>query len=174
MEKKKRARTPARARASSQEILGTQSAKHPVPAKWRKHYQRLLNLLEALRRQQNRLAEDALQEQPTFSTHMADAGTDAYDRDLALGLLSSEQDALYQIEQGLDRIRNGNYGICEITGKPIEPKRLEAIPWTRFSVAASRQLDREGAIRRAHLGGRNTAVKAESESHATAKAEEIH
>ena len=173
MDKRKRAKAPKRPKTSTQEVLGTESKNRPVPSKWRKHYQRLLKLQDAIRRQQNRLAEDALQQRPTFSTHMADAGTDAYDRDLALGVLSGEQDALYQIEQSLDRIRNGNYGICEITGKPIEPKRLEAIPWTRFSMAASRQLDREGAIKRVRLGERDTVIKAESESHATAKAEDI-
>jgi DnaK suppressor protein len=173
MENKKRKRTPHRPAASTQEILGPQGAKDSVPFKWRKHYRRLLNLLEAVRTQQDRLVKDALQEQPTFSTHMADAGTDTYDRDLALGVLSSEQDALYQIEQSLDRIRNGSYGICELTGKPIEPKRLEAIPWTRFCMSASRALDRDGAIKRAHLGQRDTVVKAEAESHATAKAEDI-
>ena len=90
---------------------------------------------------------------------MADAGTDHYDRDFALGMLSSEQGALYQIEQALDRIRNAAYGICELTGKPIEPQRLEAIPWTRFSAAAERQLEKEGAFNRTRLGPRETVAR---------------
>jgi RNA polymerase-binding transcription factor DksA len=87
---------------------------------------------------------------------MADAGTDQYDRDFALGLLSSEQDALYQVEQAMDRVRNGTYGICELTGKRIEAERLEAIPWTRFSLAAEAQLEKAGLRRRARLGDRQT------------------
>ncbi len=89
------------------------------------------------------LAKDAKEEQPSFSRHMADAGTDSFDRDLALSLLSSQHEALYEIEEALERIRNGTYGICEVTGKPIEKERLKVEPWTRFSVAAKRQFERE-------------------------------
>lgn len=95
---------------------------------------------------------------------MADAGTDNFDRDLALGMLSNEQDALYQIEQALDRIRNGTYGICEVTGKSIEPDRLEAVPWTRFSKAAGERVEREGGLRTARLGERDTVAKTEPAS----------
>lgn len=93
---------------------------------------------------------------------MADAGTDTFDRDFALGMLSSEQDALYEIDEALNRIRDGTYGKCELTGKPIEPARLDAIPWTRFSAAAEKQLEREGALKRVRLGPRETVAKAET------------
>jgi DnaK suppressor protein len=91
-----------------------------------------------------------------LTTHMADAGTDTYDRDMALSMLSNEQDALYQIEQAIDRIRQGAYGFCELTGAPIEPERLKAIPWTRFSFKASQTLEREGQLKRAAFGERET------------------
>jgi len=107
-----------------------------VTGKWRSAFRRLKDLREELLQRQSYLSRAALEEQPNFSTHMADAGTDQYDRDFALGLLSSEQDALYQVEQAMDRVRNGTYGICELTGKRIEAGRLEAILWTRFSLAA--------------------------------------
>jgi RNA polymerase-binding transcription factor DksA len=116
-------------------------------------------LRDYLLRRQGDLTKDALEEQPSYSTHMADAGTDNYDRDFALGMLSSEQDARYEIEQAIDRIRNGAYGKCELTGKPIEPERLEAIPWTRFSARAEKQLEQEGALKRASLGPRDTVAK---------------
>jgi len=99
---------------------------------------------------------------------MADAGTDTFDRDFALGMLSSEQDALYEIDEALNRIRDGTYGKCEVTGKPIEATRLEAIPWTRFSAAAEKQLERDGAVRKTRLGPRETVVRTE----ATTAAEE--
>ncbi len=159
MEKRKRAKAPSRPKASSAEVLGKGTKSRSIPAKWRKHYRHLLELREALAQRQAELSLDALQEQPTFSMHMADAATDTYDRDLALGMLSSEQDAAYQIEQALDRIRNRTYGICEITGKPIEAARLEVIPWTRFSVAASRQLERRGAFKHARLGQRESVMR---------------
>ena len=115
-----------------------------------------------LLRRQGALAQDAVDEQPSFSTHMADAGTDTFDRDFALGMLSSEQDALYEIDEALNRIRDGTYGKCELTGKPIEAARLEAIPWTRFSASAEKQLEREGAVKRTRLGPRETVTKTEA------------
>ena len=173
MEKRKRAKAPVRPKASSEDVLGEGNKSQAIPTKWRKHYDCLLALREALQRRQVDLANDALQEQPTFSMHMADAGTDTYDRDLALGMLSSEQDAVYQIEQALDRIRNRSYGICEISGKPIEPERLAAIPWTRFGVAASRQLERHGAVKHTRLGDRDAVVHVSTENLNETEPEEI-
>lgn len=113
-----------------------------------------MELREHFGRERRALSENARELRPNFSEHMADAGTDAYDRDWALSMLSSEQDAIFQVDQALDRIRNGTYGICELTGKKISGERLEAIPWTRFSAEAERQLEREGQVNRTQLGAR--------------------
>jgi DnaK suppressor protein len=78
--------------------------------------------------------------------HPADAGSDAYDRDFALSLLSREQDALYEIDQALRRIELGTYGICEMSGKPIPRARLEAIPFARFTVECQSQLERQKGV----------------------------
>jgi RNA polymerase-binding transcription factor DksA len=83
---------------------------------------------------------------------MADSGTDNFDRDFALSLLSSDQDAIYEIEEALKRIEKNTYGVCELTAKPIPRTRLEAIPWTRFTVQAQAQLERDGALRQRRLG----------------------
>lgn len=159
METRKRASSHRKPRAATAEILGGGLAQIKVAPKWRKNYERLVELREQLARRRADSADDALSEQPAFSSHMADAGTDTYDRDLALGMLSSEQDAIYQVDQAIDRIRAGAYGKCELTGKPIEPARLEAVPWTRFSAAAENQLEREGARKRARLGERETVAR---------------
>jgi len=123
-----------------------------------------MELRDHILRRQGGLAQEAVEQQPAFSTHMADAGTDTFDRDFALGMLSSEQDALYEIDEALNRIRDGTYGKCELTGKPIESERLEAIPWTRFSAAAEKQLEREGAVKKTRLGPRETVAKTEASS----------
>ncbi len=93
---------------------------------------------------------------------MADAGTDEYDRDFALGMLSSQQDAVYEIEEALNRIWDGTYGICELTGKRIPQARLEAIPWARFTAEAEKQLEKDGALHRTRLGPRETVVRPEA------------
>jgi DnaK suppressor protein len=121
-----------------------------------KFYQHLLELREQLIRQMNGLAKESAQEMPGYSLHMADSGTDNFDRDFALSLLSSDQDAIYEIEEALKRIEKNTYGTCELTGKPIPKSRLEAIPWTRFTVQAQAQLEREGALRQRRLGALGT------------------
>lgn len=71
----------------------------------------------------------------------ADAGNDAYDRDLALALVSQERDALYEIDEALKRIEEGTYGVCGISGKRIPRARLEAIPFARFTVECQAQIE---------------------------------
>ena len=161
--KKKNERTVARARtatpATAASILGRPVAPKSkkngevrIKPEWQKFYQHLLELREQLLRQMNGLAKESAQEMAGYSLHMADSGTDNFDRDFALSLLSSDQDAIYEIEEALKRIEKNTYGICELTGKAIPRARLEAIPWTRFTVAAQAQLEKDGAMRQRRLG----------------------
>src|SRR6516165_11901761 len=123
-----------------------------VKPEWQKFYVHLLELREQLVRQMNGLAQESAQELAGYSLHMADSGTDNFDRDFALSLLSSDQDAIYEIEEALKRIEKKTYGVCELTAKAIPRARLEAIPWTRFTVEAQAQLEREGALKQRRLG----------------------
>jgi DnaK suppressor protein len=123
-----------------------------VKAEWQKYYRHLIELRERLLNQMSGLAKESAEEMASYSLHMADSGTDNFDRDFALSLLSSDQDAIYEIEEALKRIEKGTYGVCELTGKPIPKARLDAIPWTRFTVEAQAQLERDGALRSRKLG----------------------
>jgi RNA polymerase-binding transcription factor DksA len=73
---------------------------------------------------------------------MADAGTDNWDREFALSLISSDQDLLKEVDDAIDRIREGTYGICEASGEPIAESRLKAIPWTRYTVEAQKEMEK--------------------------------
>jgi RNA polymerase-binding transcription factor DksA len=152
----KRTKKPAQRRkaAATADVVASGLSENNVPPKWKKYYARLIRVRDFLHDRQGELARDAAEEQTAFSLHMADAGTDSFDRDLALSQLSSEQDVVYEIEEAINRIRSGTYGVCELTGKRIESARLDAIPWTRFSVEASRMLEKEGAVRKARLAPR--------------------
>ena len=97
---------------------------------------RLLQTRADLLQRIKNLAEEASEDMPEYSIHMADAATDSFDRDLLLGLASFEQEALYEVDAALKRIEDGTYGVCELTGCPIPWKRLEAVPSTRFSIEA--------------------------------------
>jgi RNA polymerase-binding transcription factor DksA len=146
---------PRRPRAATADVVsGNLQPKEHVPTKWKKHYRHLIQMRDYLLNRRGDLVKEASEEQPAFSLHMADAGTDSFDRDFALSRLSSEQDAVYEIDGALMRIRRGTYGICELTGKAIEGKRLEAIPWARFSASAEKQLEKDGAVKRTRLGAR--------------------
>jgi DnaK suppressor protein len=156
--KKAKAQAKPHGLATAAAILGSPAIQRnkggevKVKPQWMKFYVRLLELRDQLTRQMQGLAKESAQEMAGYSLHMADSGTDNFDRDFALSLLSSDQDAVYEIEEALKRIEKDAYGICELTGKAIPRKRLEAIPWTRFTVDAQSQLEREGALRQRRLG----------------------
>jgi DnaK suppressor protein len=154
---------PAKAKtvgpATAASILGrvaTKSNEGPsqkrIKPEWQKYYRNLLDLRERLLHQMSGLAKESAEEMASYSLHMADSGTDNFDRDFALSLLSADQDAIYEIEEALKRIEKGTYGVCELTGKHIPKARLDAIPWTRFTVDAQAQLERDGALRQRKLG----------------------
>jgi RNA polymerase-binding transcription factor DksA len=138
--------TPAAKKKSAAELRET------IRPEWRKYYDHLVELRERLLQQMNGLAKESAEEMEGYSLHMADSGTDNFDRDFALSLLSADQDAIYEIDEAIKRIQKGTYGICELTHKPIPKARLEAIPWTRFTVEAQAQLEREGLLRQRKLG----------------------
>jgi RNA polymerase-binding transcription factor DksA len=111
--------------------------------------ERLLQLRDGMLDSMSGVARDTLRaraegsEASAFGMHQADAGSDAYDRDFALSLLSQEQDALYEIDEALKRIEQGTYGICELCNKPILHARLEAIPFARFTVDCQSQIEKQ-------------------------------
>ncbi len=151
--------------ATAASILGGGAAATPkaaakggkaVDPEWDRYRQILIDLREQLVRQMNGLAKESAEQLPGYSMHMADSGTDNFDRDFALSLLSSDQDAIYEIDEALKRIERGSYGVCELTGKSIPKARLDAIPWARFTVEAQGQLEREGALRHRRLGSLGT------------------
>ena len=84
---------------------------------------------------------DATGDLSSMPIHMADLGTDNYEQEFALGLMDSERKLLQEINDALQRIEQGAYGICEATGKPIAKARLEAKPWARHCVEYARMLE---------------------------------
>lgn len=84
---------------------------------------------------------DASGDLSSMPIHMADIGTDNYEQEFALGLMDSERKLLREIDDALQRIEQGGYGICEGTGKPIPKARLEAQPWARYCVEYARVLE---------------------------------
>jgi RNA polymerase-binding transcription factor DksA len=130
------------------------SISKPVPKKpvvldafEKAQYQRLLDLRDSMVDAMAGVAMDNLgsranNDASAFGMHQADAGSDAYDRDFALSLLSQEQDALYEIDEAIKRVEQGCYGLCEVSGKKIPKARLEAIPFARLTVECQAELEK--------------------------------
>jgi DnaK suppressor protein len=106
--------------------------------------------LELIQGNLNSLASDNLKRSPieatgdisAHSTHMADQGTDNFDRELALNLASSRQDSLYDIEDAIRRVDDGSYGACESCGRAIERPRLKALPFAKKCMVCQNAAER--------------------------------
>jgi DnaK suppressor protein len=70
-----------------------------------------------------------------YSFHMADAGTDAMEREKAFLFASAEGRVLLEIDDALRRLYRGEYGVCESCGNPIARARLEVMPQARLCVS---------------------------------------
>lgn len=120
-----------------------------IPRKFLKFYKKLLLLRDHVQSGLDLHTQETLKrsskedsgELSSYDQHLADAGTDSFDRDFALSLVSNEQEALYEIEEAIKRILAGTYGVCEITGEPISRERLEVVPFTRFSLEGQKQFE---------------------------------
>jgi len=113
-----------------------------------KQKSKLAELRDHIVDQMQGVTKDSLRERgegggSAFGMHQADAGSDAYEKDFALSLLSQEQDALHEIEEAIKRIEAHVYGICEMSGQPIPVARLEAIPFARFTVECQTRYEQE-------------------------------
>ncbi len=131
---------------------GTHQNHLHVESRWSWHYQQLQSLHERLLENKEVQTAEAVEPLEPHSMDDADSATDEFDHNLALGLLSQDQDALHEVEAAINRIRAGTYGICEETGKPIPEARLRAVPWARYTRAVQERLEQESLIKNAHLG----------------------
>lgn len=131
-----------------------------VPDKYRRYYKLLVDLHNHLtdgielhsEATLKRSAKDDAGDLSSYGQHMADAGTDTFDRDFALSLVSSEQEALTEIDSAIKRIHAGTYGVCEHTQKPIPKERLLAVPFTRYTAEAQKEIERNSHRSRTQAG----------------------
>ena len=118
----------------------------------KKQKQRLLDLRDQITDSMYGMQQDTIKnavegnEANGSGMHQADAGSDAYDRDFALTLLSKEANALGEIEEALQRLEMGTYGKCEVSGAKIPQPRLEAMPFARLTVQCQADKEREASL----------------------------
>jgi len=75
----------------------------------------------------------------SLTHHQGDVGTEIEDQEMKYQLFERTKKFIGEIDDALERIENGTYGICQSTGRPISKGRLEAVPHTRHSIEAKRQ-----------------------------------
>ena len=83
----------------------------------------------------SRSQRDASGDLSGYTLHMADTATDSYDREFSLGLASNAQQILYEIDEALKRVKEKNFGNCQLCEKPIPKKRLRALPYAGLCIA---------------------------------------
>jgi len=107
----------------------------------------LLKRREALQRDLERMEQEALNKSRQSASgdlsnmpiHMADLGSDNFEQEFTLNLIQTQRDELKEIDAALERVEEGTFGLCEICGKPISRRRLQAMPYARLCVECKRE-----------------------------------
>lgn len=76
---------------------------------------------------------------------LADKASNSYTKEFLFSLSNTDRKLLQLIDEALERIEDGSYGLCLHTGEPIEPKRLQAIPWARLCIKAQ-EMEEQGLL----------------------------
>jgi RNA polymerase-binding protein DksA len=118
---------------------------------WKPYKERLLALRARLRGDVSQMADAVLEKTLTeakgdlssMPNHMADIGTDNFEQEFALTLMESKDRTLEQIEDALERMEDGIYGVCENCNKKIPKTRLNAIPYAVLCVRCAARIESE-------------------------------
>jgi len=108
----------------------------------KKQIEKFKERLELLRDQMNHNIRASSEDVKTpdgskgYSQHQADEGTDDFIRNIGIEVSGKELVILRQVERALEKIDEGTYGVCDVSGDDIPVKRLEAVPYATMTVAA--------------------------------------
>ncbi len=95
-----------------------------------------------LRRNVTRTAEDGRRADEEATQDIADRAASSYNKEFLFHQSNNERQLLQMVEAALSRIREGTFGQCISCGRDINPKRLEAVPWTRHCIECQEKLER--------------------------------
>ena len=120
-----------------------------VPARWKPFYISLIKWRDQLKvglgaRSEDTIGASSRDSSGELSVNSPDAGSESFDRDVAISMVAGEQEMLQEVESAIDRIFDGTFGVCEETGKPINQTRLKAVPYTRYSLEGQSQYEQRG------------------------------
>ena len=72
-----------------------------------------------------------------------DRASNAHAREFIFSLSETERQQLQLVEEALERLPEGNFGLCRECGDPIDSKRLQAVPWAARCLKCQEQVERE-------------------------------
>lgn len=139
--KVKKAVVPVHVHKPASPVLAGTAGRKLTAKEGREFKDLLLTLRERVSGEYSALSRDNLeanQRDPSLS----DQGTDTFDREMELNMMGSEQEVIFEIDAALRRIEKGTFGICELTGQPINFERLQALPYVRYTVRAQSELEK--------------------------------
>jgi RNA polymerase-binding protein DksA len=90
----------------------------------------------AMLQQSLRDSTESASDDSAYSFHMADAGSDAQEREKTYMLFNRTKKFIKYLDDAMVRIQNKTYGVCKVTGATISKGRLEAVPHTQISIEA--------------------------------------
>ena len=96
---------------------------------------------QALRKAVSRTEEDGRVADQDSAQDIADRAASSYNKEFLFSQSNNERQLLQMVESALNRIREGTFGECISCGKEINPKRLEAVPWTRHCIECQEKLE---------------------------------
>jgi len=96
---------------------------------------------QQLRRNVSRTEQDGRSNDQDSAQDIADKAASSYNKEFLFHQSNSERQLLQMVEGALSRIRDGSFGQCISCGNEINPKRLEAVPWTRYCIACQEKLE---------------------------------
>jgi DnaK suppressor protein len=102
---------------------------------------RLETRQQELRRNVSRTEQDGRSTDEDAAQDIADRAASSYNKEFLFHQSNNERKLLQMVESARDRIRQGSFGECISCGKEINPKRLEAVPWTRHCIECQEKLE---------------------------------
>jgi len=100
--------------------------------------------LDSFKESTSSTARESSGDLSSYSSHMADQGTDTMEREKMFLLASQLRKRLEEVSEAMLRLEAGSFGSCQVCGQPIPPRRLERVPTARTCVRCQEKLEKQG------------------------------
>lgn len=102
---------------------------------------KLMEKKEAIISKLSRTVEESKEVETDIARDVADKAENSYTKEFLLSLSDTEREQLMHIDQALRSLEKGHYGICQLCGRPITKKRLEALPWSVYCLECQQKIE---------------------------------